>query len=72
MSQSELLATCPVLHRCTAQVTLEAQLKGSGYLGHPAVTDNCMQLGPGTAALGSSQAHQATRVVAGLGAFSVR
>ncbi len=65
-------AICTVLHRCTAEVSLEAQLKGSGYIGHPAVTDNCMQLGPGTAALSSSQAQQTTRVVAGLGAFSIR
>lgn len=61
-----------MLHRCTAEVRLEAQLKGSGYIGHPAVTDTCMQLGPGTAALSSSHAQQATRVVAGLGAFSIR
>ena len=61
-----------MLHRCTAEVRLEAQLKGSGYIGHPAVTDNCMQLGPGAAAPSSLYVQQATRVVAGLTAFCIR
>ena len=60
------------MRRCTAEVILEAQLKGSGYIAHPAVTDNCMQLGPGTAALDSSNAKHTTRIVAGLSAYHVR
>ena len=66
------LTTCTMLHRCIAEVSLETQLKGSGYIGHPAVTDNCMQLGPGTAILSSAHVQQATRVVVGLSAFLIR
>lgn len=56
-------------------MSLEQQQKGSGYVAHPAVTDNCMQLGPMTGALeaaGSSAAGGTTRVVAGLAAFLAR
>ena len=56
-------------------MSLERQQKGSGYVAHPAVTDNCMQLGPMTGALeaaDSSAAAGTTRVVAGLAAFLAR
>lgn len=57
-------------------MSLERQQKGSGYVAHPAVTDNCMQLGPMTGALeaagSSAAAGGTTRVVAGLAAFLAR
>ena len=62
----------PLMYRCTAEVSLEQQQRGSGYIAHPAVTDNCMQLGPMTAALEASATSSTTRVVAGLAAFLAR
>ena len=65
----------PAMYRCTAEVSLERQQKGSGYIAHPAVTDNCMQLGPMTGALeaaGSSDTKSTTRIVVGLAAFLAR
>lgn len=62
-------------YRCLAVVSLEEQSKGSGYVAHPAVTDNCMQLGPITGALEAVQSgidKGKTRVVAGLAAFCAR
>ncbi len=58
--------------RCTAEVSLETQQKGSGYVGHPAVTDSCMQMGPVTACQGTPNNEGMTRVVASLSAFCVR
>ena len=60
------------MYRCMAEVSLEQQQRGSGYTTHPAVTDNCMQLGPMTAALEPSATSGTTRVVAGLAAFLAR
>lgn len=63
------------LCRCIATVCLEQQQKGTGYVAHPAVTDNSMQLGPMTGVLqgGAAAARQGTtRVVAGLSAFHAR
>lgn len=60
------------LRRCIAMVCLEQQQKGAGYIAHPAVTDNSMQLGPMTGALegGAAAAKSGTtRVVAGLAAY---
>ncbi len=71
-----LQASEPAMYRCTAEVSLERQQKGSGYIAHPAVTDNCMQLGPMTGALeaatSSATPNNTTRVVAGLAAFLAR
>lgn len=71
-SLGKVVCNSILCHRCTAEVSLEAQLKGSGYIGHPAVTDNCMQLGPITASQGTSNHEGVTRVVAGLSAFHAR
>jgi hypothetical protein len=60
-------------YRCVAEVSLEMQHKGSGYTAHPAVTDNCMQLGPMTGLLEADASSQRkTRVVASLAAFCAR
>ena len=71
-----LQASEPAMYRCTAEVSLERQQKGSGYIAHPAVTDNCMQLGPMTGALEAAASSAApkntTRVVAGVAAFLAR
>lgn len=59
-----------------AQVSLEKQSRGSGFISHPAVVDSCMQMGPAIGALSSrdkTDAKAVTRVVAGLAGFhSVR
>ena len=54
---------------------MEQQARGQGFISHPAVIDNCMQLGPALGALDSLASRQqalrtATRVVAGLHAFT--
>lgn len=69
-----LQGTEPAAYRSTAEVSLEQQQKGSGFIAHPAVTDNCMQLGPMTGALeaANSDTSNTTRVVAGLAAFLSR
>ena len=60
---------------CAGQVSMEQQARGQGFISHPAVIDNCMQLGPALGALDSLASRQpalraATRVVAGLHAFT--
>ena len=58
--------------RCTGEVSLDTTVKGSGYIAHPAVTDNCMQLGPITAIDDTQGVDEITRIVAGLSAFHAR
>ena len=55
--------------RCTAEVTLELQGRGSGWVAHPAVTDNALQLGPATGDVGKEDDADVTRVVAGMAAY---
>lgn len=53
-----------------AQVTLERQARGAGFISHPAVIDNCMQMGPGIGVLAAKREEPPlTRVVAGLAGF---
>ena len=58
--------------RCTGEVSLDTTVKGSGYIAHPAIIDNCMQLGPITAINDAQGIDEVTRIVAGLSAFHVR
>lgn len=58
--------------RCTGEVSLDTTVKGSGYIAHPAIIDNCMQLGPITAIDDAQGVNEVTRVVAGLSAFHAR
>ena len=55
----------------TGQV--DTRQEGSGFGTHPAVLDNCMQLGPVSGGLGSAddQATGGTRIVGGIAAFLV-
>jgi hypothetical protein len=55
--------------RCSAEVTLEQQGRGSGWVAHPAVTDNALQLGPATGDVGKEDVADVTRVVAGMAAY---
>ena len=55
--------------RCSAEVTLEQQGRGSGWVAHPAVTDNALQLGPATGDVGKEDDADVTRVVAGMAAY---
>ena len=54
---------------------MELQDRGSGWVAHPAITDNCIQMGPMTGVVEAltappgSKVDSATRVVGGLGAF---
>ena len=54
---------------------MELQDRGSGWVAHPAITDNCIQMGPMTGVVEAltappgSKIDTATRVVGGLGAF---
>lgn len=58
--------------RCLAQVDATAAAKaGAGFLGHPAVVDNALQLGPATGDVGKEDDADVTRVVAGISAFAV-
>lgn len=43
----------------------------TGFLGHPAVMDNALQLGPATGDIGKEDDAEVTRVVAGISAFVV-
>lgn len=55
-----------------AHVNLERSRRGSGFISHPAVVDNCMQMGPAIGALASMSEDKSkalTRVVAGLAGF---
>ena len=55
-----------------ASVNLEQSRRGSGFINHPAVVDNCMQMGPAIGALASmteDKSKALTRVVAGLAGF---
>ena len=67
----DALIACNVC-RCTGEVSLDTIFKGSGYVAHPAITDNCMQLGPITALDDSPGVDEVTRVVTGLSAFHAR
>ena len=54
------------------EVSLDRQGLGSGYIAHPAVTDNAMQMGPASANFQrSTYAEEGTRVVAGFSAYQV-
>ena len=59
--------------RGAALVDLEKKGRGSGFISHPAVVDNCMQMGPAIGALAAkqmlAQEKAVTRVVAGLEGF---
>lgn len=59
--------------RCTAMVTQpdSTSCSSSGFLGHPAVVDNALQLGPATGDVGKEDDAEVTRVVAGMSAFVV-
>lgn len=61
------LDLCPA-----AFVNLEQSRRGAGFISHPAVVDNCMQMGPAIGALASMSEDKSkalTRVVAGLAGF---
>ena len=54
------------------EVSLEVLGLSSGYIAHPAVTDNCMQLGPVCSALQRyAGVGDGTRIVAGVSALQV-
>lgn len=55
--------------RCSAEVSLEQQGRGSGWVAQPAVTDNALQLGPATGDVGKEDDADVTRVVAGMAAY---
>lgn len=55
--------------RCSAEVTLGPQVLGNGWISHPAVADNALQLGPATGDVGKEDDADVTRVVAGLVAY---
>ena len=57
------------LRHATGQADTSRQ--ESGFGAHPAVVDNCMQLGPVSGRLGlpSEESTPATRVIGGIGAF---
>ena len=58
--------------RCTAVVVQPPRDSDtSGFLGHPAVMDNALQLGPATGDVGKEDDAEVTRVVAGISAFVV-
>jgi hypothetical protein len=57
--------------RCTASLTLGPQHSGAGWVGHPAVVDNALQLGPATGDVGREEDAEVTRVVAGIAAYAV-
>ena len=61
-----------------AHINLERSARGSGFRGHPAVIDNCMQLGPMIGALNDAlaardpsrpQPDKKTRVVGAMAGF---
>lgn len=54
--------------RCTAAICLDQPGLGSGWLAHPAVADNALQLGPATGDVGREDSADVTRVVAGIAA----
>ena len=56
---------------CTAFVHLEQRHMDMGYTAHPAVSDNCIQLGPATGMEGQEPDAKmtTTRVVGGMAAF---
>ena len=59
--------------RCSAFVAQPSRGANahSGFLGHPAVMDNALQLGPATRDVGKEDDKEVTRVVAGISAFVV-
>lgn len=59
--------------RCTAMVEqpISTSCSTSGFLGHPAIVDNALQLGPATGDVGKEDDAEVTRVVAGISAFVV-
>lgn len=56
--------------RCTATVSLHLRNRGSGWVAHPAVIDNALQLGPATGDVGKEDDANVTRVVAGMAAYA--
>lgn len=57
---------------CAACIDLEKKKRGSGFITHPAVVDNAMQMGPAIGALASMSEDKSkalTRVVAGLSGY---
>ena len=56
--------------RCTAEVALSPQGRFCGWIAHPAVADNALQLGPATGDVGREDAANGTRVVAGIAAHA--
>lgn len=56
--------------RCTAAIFLDQLGCGSGWLAHPAVADNALQLGPATGDVGREDSADVTRVVAGIAAYA--
>lgn len=57
--------------QCTAEIQLDAQDTGCGWIGQPAMTDNALQLGPATGDVGKEDDADVTRVVAGMAAYLV-
>jgi len=56
--------------RCTAAICLGQQGSSSGWLAHPAVADNALQLGPATGDVGREDSADVTRVVAGIASYA--
>lgn len=54
--------------RCCGDISLKSD-HGSGWVAHPAIADNALQLGPATSDVGSSRPDGMTRVVAGVEAY---
>ena len=65
------LMLIPALWHAAGQVDTSRQ--ASGFGAHPAVVDNCMQLGPVSGRLGltGEESTPGTRVIGGIGAFLV-
>jgi acyl carrier protein len=59
--------------QCTAMVMqpISTSCSTSGFLSHPAIVDNALQLGPATGDVGKEDDAEVTRVVAGISAFVV-